>query len=128
MRTLLAAAAFLSAAGPASAQEDDCARLADALAEGLLPAPWEDEADELAEIAEAGRSGACLAAFDLIRPSPPTMPADLPAVCVQLRDALAEDGLPGVAEAGLPEMTAAIGEGDAEGCTRGLAALGIGGG
>lgn len=126
MRMILAAAVL--AAGPAAAQQGDCARLAEALAEDRLPALWEDEAEQMAEIAEEGREGACLAAFDLIRPSPPTGPADLPQVCVELREILAEDGLPGVAEAGLPEMTTAIGEGDAEGCTRGLQALGVGGG
>jgi hypothetical protein len=126
MRLVLAAA--LLAAGPALAQEGDCARLAEAVEDDLLPAPWVDERDEIVEIARTGNQQACLAAFDLIRPSPPTMPADLPAVCRELRDFLADDGLPDGSEERLDALTIAIGEGDAEGCTRGLAALGIGGG
>ena len=124
MRILILLVALLASAGPAAAQQDDCARLAEALAEERLPALWADEADEMAEVAEAGRPAACLAAFDLIRPSPPTGPADLPPACVRLRALLAEDGLPDGAEEPLDALVMAIGAGDEGGCTAGLERLG----
>ena len=128
MRLAILAAAVLAAA-PTLAQEevltaeDDCARLAETLEEGLLPVPWKDEADEIAEVARAGRSGACLAMFDLIRPSPPTGPADLPPSCIRLRSLLKTDGLPDALEEPMDSLVTAIGAGDADGCARGLDAL-----
>ena len=128
MRGIVLAAALLTAA-PALAQEevltaeDDCVRLAEALEEGLLPVPWEDEADEIAEVAQAGRSGACLAMFDLIRPSPPTGPADLPPSCIRLRAMLKADGPPEALQERMDAFVAAIGAGDAGGCDEGLEAM-----
>lgn len=124
-------AATLAASVPALAQmpdaEDDCLRLAQTVEGGLVPVPWEPYAPEIAEVAAAGDSQACLAAFDLIRPSPPTMPADLPPACVALRDGLADDGPPAALAGLLAEMAAAIGEGSEEGCAAGLEALGLAG-
>ena len=126
MRLLLAAAVL--ATGPALAQdvpEGDCARLAEALEEGTLPVPWEDEAGEIAEVAAAGREGACLAMFDLIRPSPPTGPADLPPACIRLRALMAEDGPPAEVRDRTDALVAAIGEGDADACAEGLEVMGV---
>lgn len=131
MRAILLAAALLAAAPPALAQmpdaEDDCVRLAQTVEGSLVPAPWEESVGEIAEVAAAGDSQACLAMFDLIRPSPPTMPAELPPACLALRDTLAEDGPPEALAGRLAEMATAIGEGREEGCAAALEALGLGG-
>ena len=107
--------------------EDDCARLAETVEGGFVPVPWEEHLAEIAEVAAAGDSQACLAMFDLIRPSPPTMPAELPPACEALRAGLAEDGPPEALAGGLAEMATAIGEGSEEGCAVALEALGAGG-
>ncbi len=126
MRAGAAAAALLvlAASGTAAQEEGDCARLGALLAEGPLPALWEDEADEIAEVVASGRAGACLAMLDLIRPSAPTGPADLPPACIRLRALLAADGPPAEAEEGLDGFAQAVGAGDAEGCAAGLEAIG----
>ena len=125
MRAPLLAAALLAAA-PAWAQDaqGDCARLAETVADDLLPVLWEDEVEAIAAVAEAGEEPACLAMFDLIRPSAPTGPADLPPDCVALRSALSEDGVPEAAEDDLVGWVGALGEGDAAACAAGLEAIG----
>lgn len=131
MRTWLSVAAALVAAAPAWAQmpdaEDDCVRLAQTVEGGFVPVLWEEHLGEIAEVAAAGDSQACLAMFDLIRPSPPTMPATLPPACEALRAGLAEDGPPAAAADQLAAFASAIGEGSAEGCAAGLERLGLGG-
>ena len=98
----------------------DCARLADLVVEGPLPVQWEDEAEAIAEVARAGEQPARLAMFDLIRPSAPTGPAELPTDCVKLRALLSDDGVPEAAEDRLPGWVAALGAGDADACAAGL--------
>lgn len=131
MRMVLLTAALVAAAPAAWAQmpdaEDDCVRLAENVEGGFVPVLWHEHLAEIAEVAAAGDSQACLAMFDLIRPSPPTMPAVLPPSCEALRAAIAEEGPPEAVAGRLAGFAMAIGEGDAEGCMAGLEMLGVGG-
>ena len=124
MKLMLAAALAAVAGGAAAQEEGDCARLGTILAEGPLPAPWEDDADEVAGVVASGRAGACLAMLDLIRPSAPAGPGDLPPACIRLRALMAEGGP--LVEDDAEAFAQAIDASDAEGCAAGLEAIGAG--
>lgn len=139
MRAVLWLAACV-AAGPAAAQvgevevprseaeqitaDDACPRLAEALVEGLLPVEWEDEADELAALAEAGTDPACSVAFDLIRPTAVTGEGERPEACLALMKAMEADGAPESLEGQFAELVTAIAAGDEAVCAEAVGVLG----
>lgn len=123
LRPLLALVLLPSLASAQVEETPDCVRLAEDLAEDMLPVIWEPAADAFARIAEEGQAPICEAAFDVISPVDPDLEDRAPE-CLALLTVLDDAAIAGALdEVDVTEILAVAATNEPEFCEEASAPL-----